>query len=102
LTKSPNGIVQAPVLWGLAGRSADLHSNADDAREDQDHADEDDEVGRVLADRKSGERVLVPVGDDIVFHEIEQQPEGHDGHPETRETGKRWLPTGARWERRDG
>jgi hypothetical protein len=93
--------VQAPVLLGLDGRSADLHSNADDAHEDQDHADEDNKMGRVLADGKSGEGLLVHVGNDIVFHEIEQHPEGHDGHPETRETGERWLPARGRWERRD-
>jgi hypothetical protein len=73
-------MARAPVL--LDGWAADPDPDADDSGENQDHADENDEVCRVLAQRKAGDASLVDVGDEIVLDEIEQQAERHDRDPE--------------------
>jgi hypothetical protein len=87
LTKSPNGMARAPVL--LAGWAADPSPGADDSGENQDHADEYDEMCRLLGQREAGDASLIHVGDEIVLDEVEQQTERHDRHPESGKTRKR-------------
>jgi hypothetical protein len=61
---------------------------ADDARQDEDHADEDDEMSGVLAHRESDNRGGAGRADEIVLDEIEQEPEGHHRDPEPRQVRK--------------
>ena len=51
----------------------------------------------VLTEWEARDPQLVGVGDEVVLDEIEQQAEGHHGHPEPGETRK----GRAGWERRD-
>src|SRR5690348_4769323 len=66
LTKSPKGIAGAPFRPIRSARVAE--PVGDDAGEPQDHADEDDEVSRMLARREARadrrERVLGQVEDE--------------------------------------
>ena len=71
--------------------AADSHPGTDDADQDEDHADEDDEMSGVLAEREAGDPQLVRMRDEVVLDEIEQQAEGHHGHPKPGEAGKRWV-----------
>jgi hypothetical protein len=80
-------MARAPVL--LEGRAADPDPDADDSGENQDHADENDEVCRVLAQRKAGDSPLVDVGDEVVLDEVEQQAERRDRDPEPGQARKR-------------
>jgi hypothetical protein len=87
-------MTRAPVL--LEGRAADPDPDADDSGENQDHADENDEVCGMLAQRKAGVSPLVDVGDKVVLDEIEQQAERRDRDPEPGQARKRR----SNWERR--
>jgi hypothetical protein len=80
-------MARAPVL--LDGWAADPSPDADDSGENQDHADENDEMCRVLGQREAGDASLVDVGDEIVLDEVEQQTERHDRQPESGKTRKR-------------
>jgi hypothetical protein len=80
-------MARAPVL--LDGWAADPSPGADDSGENQDHADENDEMCRVLGQREAGDASLIDVGDEIVLDEVEQQTERHDRHPESGKTRKR-------------
>jgi hypothetical protein len=80
-------MARAPVL--LDSCAADPSPGADDSGENQDHADESDEVCRVLGQREAGDASLVDVGDQIVLDEVEQQTERHHRHPESGKTRKR-------------
>jgi hypothetical protein len=97
LTKSPNGIVETPVLLRLSGLAADPHPGADDPADDESHADEDDEMSGVFAQRKAGDGSLVDVGDQVMLDEVQEQTKDHDDHAESSQDRKR-----GRWERRDG
>ena len=61
---------------------AESHPGADDADQDEDHADEDDEVSGVLTQWEAHDPRLGDMRDEVVFDEIEQQAEGHDRDPE--------------------
>jgi hypothetical protein len=69
----------------------------DDAAEDEDHPDDDDEMGRVLSDGKARDEVLVGVRHDTVLDDIEQEAERHS---EQAEAGEQWERTRRRL--RDG
>jgi hypothetical protein len=91
---------EPPVLhWTPA---ADSHPGPDDSDQDEDHADEDDEMSGVLTEREAGNPQLVRMRHEVVLDEIEQQAEGHHGHPEPGETRKRRAGGERRdWERID-
>jgi hypothetical protein len=80
-------MARTPVL--LDGCAADSSPGADDSGENQDHADENDEMCRVLGQREADDASLVDVGDEIVLDEIEQQTERHHRNPESGKTRKR-------------
>jgi len=86
---------ETPVLHGTP--AADSHPCPDDADQDEDHADENDKMSGVLTKREAGDPQLVGMRHEVVLDEIEQQAEGHHGHPEPGETRERR----ARGERRD-
>ena len=71
LTKSPNGTRISPFRPVDPARVAD--PVGDDADEAQDHADEDDEMGRVLPEREPGRRLG---GRERVLRQVEDQAEG--------------------------
>jgi hypothetical protein len=71
---------QAPWLVGTAAIQST--PGPDDAGQDEDHADEDDEMGGVLAQRDAGDALLIEVRDEIVLDDVEQEPEGHHRDPE--------------------
>ena len=75
----------------LVGTSvAEAHPGADDADQDEDHADEDDEVSGVLATWDARDSRLGDVRDAVVLDEIEEEADGHDRDPEPgkhRESG---------------
>jgi hypothetical protein len=58
----------------------------DDADEDEDHPDEDDEMGEVLGHRECPDPWLARVRQ-VVLDEIEQEPEGDHDRTELREPG---------------
>src|SRR5829696_6820634 len=71
LTKSPNGIARTPFV--PVEPACGAGPVGDDAREDQDHPDEDDEVRGVLAHRETGRDGVVQVGDERVLDEVERE-----------------------------
>jgi hypothetical protein len=79
-------MARTPVLVGTP--VAEAHSGADDADQDEDHADEDDQVSGVLTQWKARDLRLRHVRDEVVLDEIEQQAEAHDRDPESGERGK--------------
>jgi hypothetical protein len=87
--KSPNGIVKTPVLLRLTGVPADPHPGADDPADDEDHADEDDEMSGVFAQREAGDGSLVNVGNQVMLDEIEEHTKGQQDHPESSKHRKR-------------
>jgi hypothetical protein len=87
--KSPNGIVKTPVLLRSTGVPADPHPGADDPADDEDHADEDDEMSGVFAQREAGDGSLVNVGNQVMLDEIEEQTKGQQDHPESSKHRKR-------------
>jgi hypothetical protein len=72
LTKSPNGIVKTPVVLRLTGLPADPHPGADDPADNEDHANEDDEMSRVFAQREAGDGSLANVGNQVMLDEVEE------------------------------
>jgi hypothetical protein len=87
--KSPNGIVKTPVLLRLSGLPADPHPGADDPADDEEHADEDDEMSGVFAQREAGDGSLVHVGNQVMLDEVEEQTKGHQDHSESCRHRKR-------------
>jgi hypothetical protein len=77
-------MAKTPVVVGTP--AADLHPGADDADQDEDHADEDDEVSGVLSQREARDSLIVHVRDEVVLDEVEEQAEGHDRQAEPGET----------------
>jgi hypothetical protein len=73
-------MARTPVLVGTP--VAESHPGADDADQDEDHADEDDEVSGVLTQWKARDPRLGDVRDEVVLDEIEEQAEGDDRDPE--------------------
>ena len=67
---------------------ADSNPVADDAGENQDHPDQNHEMGKVFAQRKSVDGLLANVRDDVVHDEIEEKPEYRHDEPETGEHRK--------------
>src|SRR5436305_1429131 len=84
LTKSPNGTASAPFLAAASGRLSD--AVGDDAGEPEDHADEDDEVGGVLANREPARRR----GCERMLRKVE-----HEAERDRRDTGLRQRGNGA-------
>jgi hypothetical protein len=73
-------MARTPVLVGTP--VVEAYPGADDADQDEDHADEDDEVSGVLTQGEARDPQLGDVRDEVVLDEIEQQAEGHDRDPE--------------------
>ena len=67
----------------------EAHPGADDADQDEDHADEDDEVSGVLTQGKARDLRLTDMRDEVVLDEVEQQAEGHQRDPESCESRER-------------
>jgi hypothetical protein len=63
-------MARTPVLVGTP--AVEAHPGADDADQDEDHADEDDEVSGVLTQWEARELRLGDVRDEVVLDEIEQ------------------------------
>jgi hypothetical protein len=89
LTKSPNGIVKTPVLTRLTGLPADPRPGADDPADDEDHADDDDEMSAVFAQREADDGSLANVGNQVMLDEVEEQTKGHQDHPGSSKHRKR-------------
>jgi hypothetical protein len=58
----------------------------DDAGEDQDHPEEDDEVGRVLGQRERPDHGVVHVRDERVLVDVREQTEHDHERTDLRET----------------
>lgn len=89
----------APDLGAMATSQPD--PVADDADEDEDHADDDDEMSRVLAHRKAGDAGFSGVRDEIMLDEIEEESERHHSDSESGESRER-RPRGRRMLNRIG
>jgi hypothetical protein len=89
-------MARTPVLVGTPVALA--RPGADDADQDEDHADEDDEVSGMLTEWEARDPRLGDMRDEVVLDEIEEQAEGHDRDPES---GKRRERRASR-ERRAG
>jgi hypothetical protein len=60
----------------------------DDSREDEDHPDDDDEMGGVLGEGESGGDDVVGVGDEAVLRQVEEEPEGDHREADLRRSGQ--------------
>jgi hypothetical protein len=94
-------MARTPVLVGTP--VVEAHPGADDADQDEDHADEDDEVSCVLTEWEACDPRLGGTRDKVVLDEIEQQAEGDDRDPEPgkRREGRAGRQRQAGGERRD-
>jgi hypothetical protein len=81
--KSPKGIAGSSSLPRSSGVASAVD---DDGPEQQDHAEEDDEVGRVLAWREATDRDAAR--EDGVGDQVQSEPHRHDRRAEPPQPGE--------------
>src|SRR3954452_20540194 len=92
LTKSPMGMALAPFR-PIGPAAADSDAVGDDAGEHENHPDDHDEMGGVLAERKAGGDDVVGMRDEAVLRQVEHQPERDHREPELCRPGQ-WAVGG--------